>query len=174
MTDKQIINDVDILYICSYGQTALPICVDLEHRYCKLKSQKSKKCNLRPVVSYKEYKRKEQECEKLKEDRERWKSNFNGKVSAIEELLQQLDQLKVENEDLKKQVNDLLNKPEIQDKILWKIDNEALLGSKDAWIYKLEQTIIKIKEIAEKQCVCGVDCIDMKQILQKISKCEVG
>ena len=37
---------------------------------------------------------KEQECEELKEDRERWKSNFNGKVSAIEELLQQLDQLK--------------------------------------------------------------------------------
>ena len=39
-------------------------------------------------------KAKEQECERLKEDRERWKSNFNGKVSAIEELLQQLDQLK--------------------------------------------------------------------------------
>ena len=40
---------------------------------------------------------KEQECEELKEDRERWKSNFNGKVSAIEELLQQLDQLKAKN-----------------------------------------------------------------------------
>ena len=39
-------------------------------------------------------KAKEQECEELKEDRERWKSNFNGKVSAIEELLKQLDQLK--------------------------------------------------------------------------------
>ena len=43
---------------------------------------------------YKQLKRKEQEYEMLKEDRERWKSNFNGKVSAIEELLQQLDQLK--------------------------------------------------------------------------------
>ena len=36
---------------------------------------------------YKQLKAKEQECEELKEDRERWKSNFNGKVSAIEELL---------------------------------------------------------------------------------------
>ena len=157
---------------------------------------------------YKQLKHKEQECEELKEDRERWKSNFNGKVSAIEELLQQLDQLKAENEkldkevkllrqykcskqasyesmqvernkavsrnqdllkqvekwqekcnkleaeneklkhdngyevgalektidnlkaeneDLKKQVNDLLNKPEIQDNILWKIDNETVI-----------------------------------------------
>ena len=38
---------------------------------------------------------------------------------------------------------------------------------------KLEQTLTEIKEIANKQCVCGIDCIDMKQILQKISECEV-
>ena len=58
-----------------------------------------------------------------------------------------------ECKELKKQINDLLNKPEIQDKILWKFDNEALLGSKDAWIYKLEQTLAEIKEIAE-ECYC--------------------
>ena len=52
----------------------------------------------------KQLKRKEQECEELKEDRERWKSNFNGKVSAIEELLQQLDQLKAENEELRRSI----------------------------------------------------------------------
>ena len=45
-------------------------------------------------------KAKEQECEELKEDIERWKSNFNGKVSAIEELLQQLDQLKAKEQAL--------------------------------------------------------------------------
>jgi hypothetical protein len=38
---------------------------------------------------------------------------------------------------------------------------------------KLKKTLTEIKEIAEKQCVCGVDCIDIKQILQKISECEV-
>lgn len=37
---------------------------------------------------------------------------------------------------------------------------------------KLKQTLTEIKEIAEKHCVCGVDCIDMKQILQKISEVE--
>ena len=52
----------------------------------------------------KQLKRKEQECEELKEDRERWKSNFNGKVSAIEELLHQLDQLKAENEELRRSI----------------------------------------------------------------------
>lgn len=55
-TNEQIMIDgVDVLYICKYGQTGLPICVDLEHRYCKLKSTNSKKCNLRPVVEYSDY-----------------------------------------------------------------------------------------------------------------------
>ena len=55
-TNEQIMIDgVDVLYICKYGQTGLPICVDLEHRYCKLKSTNSKKCNLRPVVEYSNY-----------------------------------------------------------------------------------------------------------------------
>lgn len=61
----------------------------------------------------------------------------------------QLKRKEQECEKLNKQVNDLLNKPEIQDKILWKIDNEALLRSKDAWIYKLEQTLTEIKEITD-------------------------
>ena len=52
----------------------------------------------------KQLKRKEQECEELKEDVERWKSNFNRKVSAIDELLHQLDQLKAENEELRRSI----------------------------------------------------------------------
>lgn len=74
-TNEQIMIDgVDVLYICKYGQTGLPICVDLEHRYCKLKSTNSKKCNLRPVVEYSDYEklykqlqRKTAECEDLRE-----------------------------------------------------------------------------------------------------------
>lgn len=57
-------------------------------------------CQNNPNCYFKQFKRKEQECEELKEDIERWKSNFNGKVSAIEELLQQLDQLQKSNEEL--------------------------------------------------------------------------
>lgn len=46
-------------------------------------------------------KHKEQECEELKEDKELWKSNFEGMVGAIEDLSQQLDKLKVELEQEK-------------------------------------------------------------------------
>jgi regulator of replication initiation timing len=35
---------------------------------------------------------------------------------------------------------------------------------------KLKQTLTEIKEIAEMQCVCGVNCQDMKIIRQKISE----
>ena len=87
MIDKQTIDDVDILYICSYGQTELPICVDLEHRHCKLKSQKSEKCNLRPVVSYKDYECKEQECEKLKQTLTEIKEIANRSVKTEDYLL---------------------------------------------------------------------------------------
>ena len=95
-------------------------------------------------------------------------------------------ELKAENEELKKRVDDLLHKPEIQDKILWKIDNEALLGGKDAYIYKLKQTLTEIKEIAEANkkyiyvspsyFVAG-DSLEFsfeftKDILQKISEVE--
>ena len=118
---------------------------------------------------------------------------LNEKTVVIMLLRETLDRKEQECEELKKQVSDLLNKPEIQDKILWKIDNEALLGSKDAWIYKLEQTLTEIKEIAEnaeEQCAIpenyfkrnnvswkqhqlkGLTC-KFKQILQKINECEV-
>ena len=69
--------------------------------YCE-KCNKFSHCNNNDLICISKYKAKEQECEELKEDRERWKSNFNGKVSAIEELLHQLDQLKAENEELKR------------------------------------------------------------------------
>ena len=73
--------DIDTLDYCRYY---FKLCKDVDVKYCY----------------FKQFKRKEKECEELKEDRERWKSNFNGKVSAIEELLQQLDQLKAKEQTL--------------------------------------------------------------------------
>jgi len=86
------------------------------------------------------------------------------------------DKLKAENEELKKEVDDLLHKPEIQDKILWKIDNEALLGSKNAYIYKLHKTLTEIKEILIKTPTDSQEhCVNAKSvILQKISEVEDG
>ena len=90
-------------------------------------------------------------------------------ANRLEEQLQSKEQ---ECEELKKTIDDLLHKPEIQDKILWKIDNEALLGSKDAWIYKLIQTLTEIKEIANYSFDLSTSELlaKLEQILQK---CEV-
>ena len=65
---------------------------------------KGTECKYKRLWYKKQLKRKEQECEELKEDVERWKSNFNGKVGAIEELLHQLDLLKAENEELRRSI----------------------------------------------------------------------
>lgn len=110
--------------------------------------------------------------------------DFEGVYENMRYEKQQLDQLEAENEELKKTVDDLLHKPEIQDKILWKIDNEALLGSKDAYIYKLEKTLTEIKEVvkngkrfAERYMITGEQKANVltyaNAILQKISECGV-
>ena len=105
--DKQIIiDDVDISG-CEY-------CLKMTKYRCTIQRDIYKwLCEENPNCYYKQLKRKEQECEELKEDRERWKSNFNGKVSAIEELLQQLDQLKAKNIKIYKTLTEI---KEIADK----------------------------------------------------------
>ena len=76
--------------------------------YCE-KCNKFSHCNNNDLICISKYKAKEQECEELKEDRERWKSNFNGKVSAIEGLLHQLDQLKQTLAEIKEICNSVEN-----------------------------------------------------------------
>ena len=159
-------------------------------KYCKRRIGKDNFCRYykRPCAEnnfnciWKKYFRKEQECEELKKDRERWKSNFNGKVSAIEELLQQLDQLKQTNEELKKE-NDELKRQHQADKGLITSTgkmNYQLIQEYD----KLKNCLTEIKEVEEKQCnICEAltpideykDCKKCWQgvILQKISECEV-
>ena len=86
----------------------------------------------------------------------------------------QLKRKEQECEELKKTIDDLLHKPEIRDKILWKIDNEVLLGSKDAYIYKLGQTLTEIKEIAEDESYIGFWDEQISEIRQKISEVQNG
>ena len=98
MTDKEVIlNGIDVSK-CEY-------CLKMTKYRCTIQRDVYKcLCEENPNCYFKQLKRKEQECEELKEDVERWKSNFNGKVSAIEELLHQLDQLKAENEELRRSI----------------------------------------------------------------------
>ena len=131
-------------------------------------------------------KAKEQECEELKNIiNEAKNSKLDLKSFLVGEAVQneyeqQLNQFKAINEELKKTIDDLLHKPEIQDKILWKIDNEKLLLSKDTYIYKLEKTLQEIKGIAEENIrIADLEGLNgvyrrglAKQILQKISESE--
>lgn len=113
--------------------------------------------------------RKEQECE-------RWKSNFNGKVSAIEDLLKQLDQLKAENDELRKNLVDkhtsrcfrLVTHREFDKLIMETVQ----LRQENK---KLKQTLTEIKEIAEENSLAQVGYNpDWDIILQKINECEVN
>ena len=79
------------------------------------------------------------------------------------ELREQLEAYKMEAEE-GKEINAELK---LENKHLNDLLNQALKE-----LEKTRETLTEIKEIEEKQCVCGVDCIDMKQILQKISEVE--
>lgn len=188
MTDKEIIIDDKTIGCPCYIDRPL-------YRYdkaCSIQSQafteqqtkekpilrcdQIKNCPIKEI--YKQLKRKEQECEELKEDRERWKSNFNGKVSAIKELLQQLDQLIAENEKMKKQVCDL--RPELKyiiDKTCSKYNIESkyyhekiveIINNLD----KYEQTLTEIKFLVREllKRTGQVVPYEIKRILQKISE----
>ena len=188
MTDKQIIIDGVNIKDCKRRIG--------KDNFCRYYKRPCAENNYNCI--WKKYLRKEQECEELKEDRERWKSNFNGKVSAIEELLKQLDQLKAENEELKTMLKDLSYENQkfcyqieeqtkqlepFKDEYFKRLDNVVIaeLAKKSIRITaensKLEQTLAEIKEIAEKaydEFGNDVYGINPKQILQKISECEVN
>ena len=99
-------------------------------------------CTDYPNCYYKQLKRKEQRIVEL-----------NKTIKAKEQ----------ENEELKKQHQSDKGLITSTGKM-----NYQLIQEYD----KLKTALTEIKEIAEKQCVCGVYCIDMKQILQKISEVE--
>ena len=169
MTGKQIIIDVTQ---CPYYK---------EDRTCTYLSYKSKcegDCNW---TTYKEMeeqlKHKEQECEKLKLDLIEAKAhgdylNNLALSKTLDTVSNKLDQLKAENDELKKQFK--LAEPLYQ-----------ACNIKDKKINKLKQTLAKIKEIAENNkhsvlcfTVFESDAIKvnnepMAVILQKINECEV-
>ena len=141
------------------------------------------KCKYKTV--YEQLKRKEEECEKLKEE-----IKINGFGCFNIEMSEQLDQLKAENEQLKTMLKDLSYENQkfcyqieeqtkqlepFKDEYFKGLDNVAIakLAKKSIRITaensKLEQTIAKIKEIAEEHNYLDYnECLD--DILQKISE----
>ena len=119
------------------------------------------------IRCYKEYKRKEQECEELKKIINEAKNSkldlnsFFAIEATVGEYQLELDQLKKENDELKN-----LNT---------RLDNQRETYWKEC--KKLKKTLTEIKEIAESAyCLTNATNKDMaqfaKQILQKISECE--
>ena len=144
--DKQIIIDGVEVNECAYF---------LYHLGCNSLDSKTCQC-INDDCYYKQLKRKEQECEELKENL----------PNAITRLMGELDQLKAENETYKKMLED--------EEVILALD-EVRTGERHLWYNKankLSKTLTEIRDIA-MCCIEGdVARIRMKQILQKISECE--
>lgn len=103
MTDKQIIiDDVDVSKCENLMQGIVPFGCMEDRKTCS--------CMNNPNCLYKQFKRKEQECEELKE-KYKWYDHYKEQAlynkNLCNEKSEQLDQLKAENEGLKKERNKL-------------------------------------------------------------------
>ena len=173
MSEKEIINVSDCEF---YGYDGV----------CKLYSGSicSKDCSNYPNCYFKQLKRKEQKCERLKEE---IKTNGFGCFNI--EMSEQLDQLKADNDTLRQ----FLSKEPLA---LQALQSAYSSYKKSADVFyemvkQYKQTLTDIKEIAEEEIECKTyeienDCFNKtrckalnehidftKQILQKISQCEV-
>ena len=132
-------------------------------------------------------KRKEQECERLKEEVSLLKES-NSKLQQIEDVsslekcyLQQIDQLKAENEKYSLFIEKLCDyiglESDSEEQAMRTLSDFARQMNKVRWVIdRYKQTLAEIKEIAEKaydEFGNDVYGINPKQILQKISECEV-
>lgn len=127
MTDKQIIIDgvnVNGCAYITYRDSENPIC-----------SETGQYCKGYDICYYKQLKRKEQECFELQMTANAY--NYlvklaNYRLDKIEDLQQQLDQLKAENEILKEKL--------------------VISSNSDKKTLKIIQTLTEIKEIMKKHC----------------------
>ena len=138
-------------------------------------------------------KRKEQEREKLKKECEIWKNQTLTiddeaiTVQITQQQFEEYNQLKVENEELKK-YKEVVDKLAGMQVILTNEKKMPMLyeNAKDLKLKQLSKILTEIKEIAEQSCSlnsCKVgSCMHckyldeplvVKRILQKISECEV-
>lgn len=196
MTNKQIIIDgVDVSGCeCFYINASHPERKECINPYCK------GLCEDNPNCCYKQLKRKEQECEELEDTAYTYKyfvKLANYRLVKIEDLQQQLDQLKAENEQLKDELSAIQHNCNCEgcryyDDDTFKVFYEckaqkALQLSANSVTTKycdLLKTLIEIKKIIKKHCrKCKKHefyyfqlCCTCKytDILQKISEVQNG
>lgn len=190
MSKKQIIDGVDV--------SECPHYIDKDGS-CSSHDCECVKC-VHNVCFYKDYKAKEQECEELKakfqdmkksrdvalkEYNEEFEYKRQITVEHLEqkkELLKQLDQLKAENEELKKWQENVVNMFDktCRCKYLNEENAHCSFYNKECiainqCLYRNQQTLTEIKEIIhfnKTNRLSGGAYISIEQILQKISECE--
>lgn len=153
MTDKQIIIDGVDVSGCKYWKG-----------YCRIASlcdYAGHLCEVNPSCDYKQFKRKEQECENNKIAHQIELDIYNQEClnlqEELKETLEQLYQLKAENDELKRE--------------LMQYDKDV--KDLNYFAMKLKQTLTEIKEIAEKiddsdGCVYGdYDCDNCSSLEQE-------
>ena len=156
MTDKQIIIDeVDVSGCEKQGETIAGItCGNGERiRLANEIITKHKLCKDNPNCVYKQLKRKEQACKE-------WKEEYRAKVEELNELEEKLLRKEQECDQLKVQL----------------LDQKVKTLKDSGIICVLKQTLTEIKGIAEEDFyhTCWKTYArQLKQILQKISECEV-
>ena len=182
MTDKQIIIDgVDVSGCENFSGTYAKECKAV-YANSGYKELHDLKCNKSPNCYYKQLKRKEQECEEFRKANDE-KNELLAKLGCptiatakrkVFCLQEQIDKLKVENDELKREL----------------IQYEKDVKDLNYFAIKLKQTLTEIKEVAThcmKQDICTtcdnsekchiedeeIPSYDVcKLILQKISEAE--
>ena len=178
MTDKQIIDGVDV--------SGCPYYIDSEGG-CSSHDCECIKC-IHNVCFYKDYKAKEQECEALQMS-ENEAGEIIAELQAYKDINEDFktawEELKAENEELKKIINEAKNSNLDLKSFLV---GEAVQNEYEQQLDELKQTLAEIKEIVEIEIECKTyeienDCFNetrckalkehidfTKQILQKISE----
>lgn len=180
MTDKQIIDKVNVKeckYYCNGKCERYEEFVEADYADYSVKCicEKENDLGTYDICDYQQLKRKEQECEELNAENIYLKDRVGKLKRAILRRNEQLDQLKAENEELKKEREKKRDHYFIISNENARLEDEkARLGyGLNCKIEKLKQTLTEIKEIAEPYYTLGSNDAPVVHILQKINECEV-
>ena len=122
---------------------------------CKMYYNENCDCDIRTDCHYKQLKRKEQECEELKEKLEKAGSNLFLTNQALNEYKKEIIKLKEENEKL---THELYGQEKIINRLIKQVDNQ-------------KQTLEEIREIAGELLQTKIPfCTIHEKIIEKINE----
>lgn len=187
MTDKQIIKQFSDGYCLVLEDDVVTLREDEFTKYRIVLGSKTNELLKFVKDTYLQLKAKEQECERLKEERDTWHFQWEKRYEIceclsddIDKLCEQLDQLKAENEKYQLFIEKLCDYTGLEcdneEQAMRTLSDFASQMNKARWrIDRYKQTLTEIKEIAEDFYLDGEKVKDKylaQDILQKISEVE--